>query len=207
MARVTVRAYPGHVRAVSWGASVADVTRNRAERQARRRDRGSYNSVHPTLEVARRLRVEILIVYGSQYGNTQKLAQAMARALSPSHHVRVVHAPVAGTLTADAVDLLFVGAPTQMRGLRLLAKPFLIGLEGRGFGGVRAAAFDTRMGDFAQTVASEAIARHLVGAGCRLVAEPESFLVLGLDGPLANGEVERAAAWAVGVAQSVATPA
>ena len=151
--------------------------------------------------------MEILIVYGSQYGNTQKLAQAMARALSPSHHVRVVHAPVARTLSAEGVDLLFVGAPTQMRGLRLLAKPFLIGLEGRGFGGVRAAAFDTRMGDFAQTVASEAIARHLVGAGCRLVAEPESFLVLGLDGPLANGEVERAAAWAVGVAQSVATPA
>ena len=65
----------------------------------------------------------------------------------------------------SGVDLLFVGAPTQMRGLRLLAKPFLVGLEGRGFLGVHAAAFDTRMGDFAQTLASEAIARHLVGAG------------------------------------------
>jgi flavodoxin len=151
--------------------------------------------------------VEILIVYGSQYGNTQKLAQAMGRALSPAHHVRVVYAPAGRTMTAEGVDLLFVGAPTQMRGLRLLAKPFLDGLEGRGFAGVRAAAFDTRMGDFIQTVASEAIARHLVGAGCRLVAEPESFLVRGLDGPLARGEQERAAAWAVAVAQAVATPA
>lgn len=151
--------------------------------------------------------MEILIVYGSQYGNTQKLAQAMARALSPEHHVRVAHAPAARTMTAEGVDLLFVGAPTQMRGLRLLAKPFLAGLEGRGFAGVRAAAFDTRMGDFAQTVASEAIARHLVGAGCRLVAEPEGFLVLGLDGPLARGEEERAGAWALGVVQAVAAPA
>ena len=151
--------------------------------------------------------MEVLIVYGSQYGNTQRLAQGMARALVPSHNVRVVHAPAAGSLTAEGVDLLIVGAPTQMRGLRLLAKPFLMGLEGRGFGGIRAAAFDTRIGDFAQTVASDAIARHLVGAGCRLVAEPESFLVLGLDGPLAKGEEERAAAWAVGVAQAVSTPA
>jgi len=52
--------------------------------------------------------VEILIVYGSQYGNTQKLAQAMAHALSPEHHVRVVHAPAARTMTAAGVDLLFV---------------------------------------------------------------------------------------------------
>ncbi len=140
--------------------------------------------------------MRILIVYASQYGNTQKIAQAMSKALAAEHDVRVLHAPAARTITAKGVDLLFVGAPTQMRGLRLLAKPFLAGLEGRGFGGVPAVAFDTRMADFVQTIASDVIARHLVGAGCRLVAPPASFLVLGLDGPLAAGEEARAASWA-----------
>jgi flavodoxin len=144
--------------------------------------------------------MRILIVYASQYGNTQRLAQAMGRALASDHEVRVVHAPAAGNLTAQDVDLLFVGAPTQMRGLRLLAKPFLVALEARGFSGVPAAAFDTRMDGFVQTIASDVIARHLVGSGCRLVAEPASFLVAGLDGPLLEGEVERAATWARSVA-------
>lgn len=147
--------------------------------------------------------MRILIVYASQYGNTQKLAQAMGRGLEPDHEVRVVHAPAALDVTAEGVDLLIVGAPTQMRGLRLLAKPFLVGLEGRGFGGLPAAAFDTKMGGFIQTVASDVIARHLVGAGCRLVAEPASFLVAGLDGPLVEGEEERAASWARSAAAAV----
>jgi flavodoxin len=147
--------------------------------------------------------MKILIVYGSQYGNTQKLAQAMGKALAAEHDVRVLHAPAAHGVTAEGVDLLIVGAPTQMRGLRLLAKPFLAGLEGRGFGGVPAAAFDTRMGEFVQTIASDVIARHLVGAGCQLVAPSASFLVLGLEGPLATGEEERAAAWARSVVEAV----
>ena len=151
--------------------------------------------------------MRILIVYASQYGNTQKLAQAMGKVLAPEHDVRVLHAPAARTVTAEGVDLLFVGAPTQMRGLRLLAKPFLAGLEGRGFGGVLAAAFDTRMGDFVQTIASDVIARHLVGAGCRLVTPPASFLVLGLNGPLATGEEERAASWARSVVEGVSVSA
>ena len=146
--------------------------------------------------------MRIVIVYASQYGNTQKLAQAMGRTLAPDHEVRIVHAPAARTMTAEGVDLLFVGAPTQMRGLRLLAKPFLVGLEGRGFTGVPAAAFDTRMDGLVQTFASDVIARHLVGSGCQLVAEPASFLVAGLAGPLVEGEERRAASWARSVAAS-----
>jgi hypothetical protein len=123
--------------------------------------------------------VNILIVYGSQYGNTQRIAQQMARALAVEHDVVVVHAPAAQTTTADDIDLLIVGAPTQMRGHRNLADPFLAGLEERGFGGVAAAAFDTRLADLPQRT---------------------GFHVRGLDGPLAVGEEARAAEWAVDVA-------
>lgn len=150
--------------------------------------------------------MEILVVFGSQYGNTQRIARAIARALSSDHHVRVIPAAAASEISDAGVDLLFVGAPTQMRGLRLLAKPFLDGLKQRRFAGTAAVAFDTRMDLGPQLLGSTVISRHLVDAGCRLVTQPESFLVLGLEGPLADGEEERAEAWARAVVRAVAAP-
>jgi flavodoxin len=147
--------------------------------------------------------VEILVVYGSQYGNTQRIAQAIARALSSEHHVRVIPASAASEIRGDDIDLLFVGAPTQMRGLRLLARPFLDGLVERGFVGTAAAAFDTRMDLGPQLLESTVISHHLVEAGCRLMMEPQSFLVLGLEGPLADGEEERAEVWARAIVGAV----
>lgn len=151
--------------------------------------------------------MDVLIVYGSQYGNTQRIAQAIAATLSAEHAVRTVQAAVATDVTGEDVDLLFVGAPTQMRGFRLLAKPFLDGLEDRGFDGTPAAAFDTRLDLGPQALESEVIAERLEAAGCLLVAKPQSFLVVGLEGPLVPGEEARAAAWAQAVARNVSSRA
>jgi flavodoxin len=142
--------------------------------------------------------VNILIVYGSQYGNTQRIAQEMARALTVDHDVLIAHAPAAQTTTADDIDLLIVGAPTQMRGHRNLADPFLAGLEERGFGGVATAAFDTRLPDLTQRTGAMVIADRLERTG---------FYVRGLDGPLADGEEARAARWAADVAAGAALTA
>lgn len=43
--------------------------------------------------------------------------------------------------------------------------------------------------------AAKPIAGRLTRAGGTLVAEPEGFVVLDSEGPLKEGEVERAAAW------------
>ena len=43
--------------------------------------------------------------------------------------------------------------------------------------------------------ASKSIGRHLARHGARIAAAPESFLVGGLTGALAGGELERARAW------------
>ena len=147
--------------------------------------------------------MEILVIFGSQYGNTHRIARAIARSLSSEHRVRVLPAAAASEVSGAGIDLLFVGAPTQMRGLRLLAKPFLDGLVERGFAGTRAAAFDTRMDLGPQLLESTVISNQLVEAGCRLVAKPESFLVLGLEGPLAEGEEDRAESWARAVVRTV----
>ena len=151
--------------------------------------------------------MDVLIVYGSQFGTTERLASTMALALGREHQVRVVHARDAAHVTGAGVDLLIVGAPTQLHGLRLLARPFLTGLADRGFRDVAAAAFDTRLagGPDRTGAAADGIARRLEAAGCRLVRRPEGFLVSDLKGPLAEGEDARAVDWALDVA-AAATP-
>ena len=104
--------------------------------------------------------MRVLIVYGSQFGTTEHLAREMGAAISVLHDVDVVPAHEAEDLLGAGYHLLVVGAPTQFKGHRLLARGFLKGLEAHGFGGVAAAAFDTRAhGDRGSTgSAAEAIA-------------------------------------------------
>ncbi len=153
--------------------------------------------------------MNILIVYGSKYGNTRRLAEVMGAAIGPPHTVRVVEERDAEDLFGVDVDLLIVGSPTQIHGLHLIGRRFLGNLRRRAFGGVAAAAFDTRLpGPVSRTgAASSGIAQRLEAAGCRLVVPPESFLVAASEGPLAEGEETRAGTWArsvVGAATLVA---
>ena len=145
--------------------------------------------------------MRILIVFGSQFGNTEHVARVIATALEPRHTVHVVAAGDARSLTGDGVDLLIVGAPTQLFGRRLLVRSFLAGLKRHRFTGMPAAAFDTRMGTPTEknAASSELIADRLLAAGCHLVAPAESFLVAGFTGPLVEGEEERARTWACDV--------
>ncbi len=69
--------------------------------------------------------------------------------------------------------------------------------------GIRAGAFDTRyhMSAWKSGSAAHGIANKLKRAGASLLVEPESFFVAEREGPLEEGELERAARWAEGVFQ------
>ncbi len=151
--------------------------------------------------------MDILIVYGSQSGTTERLARTMGDALSTDHRVWVMRPQAAAAVVGAGVDLLIVGTPARLHGVRMLVGPFLAGLGERGFRDVAAAAFDTRIpGRIERTgPAAVNVARQLTAAGCRLVRPPEGFLVAGLRGPLVEGEVSRSARWARDVA-AAATP-
>lgn len=153
--------------------------------------------------------MNVVVVHGSQFGNTERIARLIGAAIEPSNRVQVLAAKDARALSGDAIDLLVVGAPTQMFGRRLLVRSFLDGLKRQGFGRVAAAAFDTRMGTPTEknAAASETIAARLQAAGCRLVVPPESFLVAGFTGPLVAGEEERATRWASEVVERLAVSA
>ena len=112
-------------------------------------------------------------------------------------------------LTGDDVDLLLIGAPTQVHGWRLLVRPFLTTLREQAFVGVATAAFDTRMGGptLGTGSAAEAIAKRARAAGCRLVAPPTGFHVSEVHGHPLPGEEDRAVAWALAAAEAVAITA
>jgi hypothetical protein len=65
---------------------------------------------------------------------------------------------------------------------------------------LNAAAFDTRVGGRLAGGAATAIARRLSHRGVRLVGSPAAFRVVSVTGPLAPGELARAADWAAGLA-------
>jgi len=146
--------------------------------------------------------MKALIVYDSVYGNTEKIARAIAEAITPSGEVKVLRAAEANASELASPDLLIVGSPTHggrptpaiQNLLNRIAQPSLKGMK--------LAAFDTRsQGELARVFGNAAghIADDLTKRGATLVATPAGFLVTGTKGPLKEGEPERAQRWARGI--------
>ena len=156
--------------------------------------------------------LKVLVIYDSQYGNTEKIAWAIRDALSDGAETRLVRASNVAPSDMSAVDLLIVGSPTQ----RFHAtEPIDHLLKGVSLRGVQAAAFDTRFdmhevdsralrlavkvaGDEA-AYAAPRISAALEKVGATIVALPEGFIVTGTEGPLRDGELPRAVEWAKGI--------
>jgi hypothetical protein len=158
-----------------------------------------------------------LVVYESVYGNTRAVAEAVADGLAACGEVEVQ--PVQEADDAG-FDLVVVGGPTHMHGMTssfsrraavkageedgVTVEPHAGDETGlrqwireRAGGGRPSVAFDTRIDRSPRLtgMAARGIARRLHGAGYTALAEPESFFVEDSEGPLADGEVERARAW------------
>lgn len=153
--------------------------------------------------------MRILVAYDTTFGNTERIARAIAAALAEAGVVEI--RPIGEVQARDiaAVDLLVAGGPTQRHGASPALVAWLQELARSDLGGTRAAVFDTRypMAKLWSGSAADAIARWLRRAGCTLAGRPESFFVE-TDAPqpgegrrhdlarLQLGEVERAAVWA-----------
>jgi flavodoxin len=142
--------------------------------------------------------MKVLVICDTEYGNTWKLASAMAETLQPyAEEVTAVKAADAPGISMAEYDLLLVGGPTQGHGISPRLKAVFEGVPHDALKDVPALAFDTRMNMFKLLTgaASEGIARRLTELGATMLLPPESFLVAGGEGPLMEGEVERAVAW------------
>ncbi|MEA5454347.1 flavodoxin domain-containing protein [Sinomonas sp. JGH33] len=137
--------------------------------------------------------MEAVVVYESQFGNTRQIAEAISRGLGDGARA-VVPDEVRPEKLAPG-SLLVVGSPIV--GWRPLEDigAWLASMDPGSLKGLRAAAFDTRVRLFFHGDAAKKIARALDAAGAELVADPIWFYVEGKEGPLLDGELERAEQW------------
>jgi flavodoxin len=149
--------------------------------------------------------MKALIVYDSVYGNTEKIAKAVAEAITPSNEVKVLRVGEANPSELASVNLLIVGSPTHAGRPVPAVQDFLKKVPELSLKGISVAAFDTRISKKIVGVfgyAAGRIAGNLKKKGGTLIASPEGFFVTGGQGPLREGELERAAGWAKGILQS-----
>jgi flavodoxin len=141
-----------------------------------------------------------IVIYDTKFGNTAKVAEAIARGAGGRGGVRVLDTREAARPLTERPDLLIVGGPTQRRGASPALRGFVDTLPPT-LRGVPAATFDTRYRGATWLMGSAAneAARYLGKAGARIVAPPESFFIE-RGGPVESqgleaGELERAEAW------------
>lgn len=173
--------------------------------------------------------MRIAVVYESIYGNTGAVAAAIAEGLAEHGDVtslRPDEPPV-------QADLVVFGAPTHAHGLpskmsRADIEKEVAERKERGekidyypTAGVRmliedlpyaddtpAACFDTRFEKSKVLTGSAAktMTKKLRRRGYRMVAPPESFFVEGTEGPLKEGELDRARAWGTSIGALATVP-
>lgn len=145
--------------------------------------------------------MKAVVLYDTAYGNTRTIAESVASKLGPGAAAVPVDGFDPGTLHPG--DLLVVGSP--INGWKPTARiaESLADLGRRGLAGVQAAAFDTRVKLFIHGDAARKMTKSLTEAGATIVSGPMAFYVKGSEGPLLEGEAERAAAWAADLAASL----
>ncbi|HEX5570699.1 MAG TPA: flavodoxin family protein [Ktedonobacterales bacterium] len=147
-----------------------------------------------------------LIVYDSQYGNTERIAQEIGESLSALGRARAVRVDAVRASDLEDVELLFIGSPTQGWRPTQTIQSYLRSPSFDQLRGAHVACFDTRFQKPRWLTGSAAgvMAKRLRERGIEPAAEPTSFFVGGTEGPLLDGEVERAKAWAMGIARRLA---
>jgi len=149
--------------------------------------------------------MKAVVIYDSVYGNTEKIAQAIGDGLAGD--AKVVRVGDVNPSELQAFDLLIVGSPVHGGRATPAIEALLQQLPAHSLEGKRVAAFDTRFESEEQGIglrilmsviryAAERIAKELAKKGGRLAAEPEGFIVEQKEGPLKQGELERASTWA-----------
>jgi flavodoxin len=141
--------------------------------------------------------MKALVVYDSQFGNTEKIAKTVAAGIGGD--VTVVKAGAANIADLGFYNLIVVGAPTMGGQYPTAMQSFLNKIPADSLKDKKVAAFDTRLKTKLVKMlgyAAGRIEKKLAEKGGRVVAPAEGFLVKGAKGPLLDGEAERAAAWA-----------
>ncbi|GIJ48122.1 flavodoxin [Virgisporangium aliadipatigenens] len=163
-----------------------------------------------------------LVVYESMFGNTRAIANAVAEGLATGMPVDVTEVGAAPA-TFDA-ELVVIGGPTHAFSMsrpatrRDAAQKADGAIVSTGIGvrewldrqrstleGRQVAAFGTRMDSFMSGSAAKSLQRRLGRLGARVAVPFGDFHVEGMQGPLPEGELDRARRWGEVLAAAVTT--
>jgi len=145
--------------------------------------------------------MKALVIYDSQYGNTETIAKAIGAGFSGDVRVKKV-----SDVTPDDVTwskFFIIGSPTQGGRPTAAIKTFIDKLSSDALTGKRLAAFDTRAkGIFPKLFgwAADKIETSLKTKSGNPTAAPKGFFVKSTKGPLFEEEEEKATAWAKAIA-------
>ena len=169
-----------------------------------------------------------LVIYESMFGNTQRIAQAIAEGIATKLPVATIEVSDAPEEIGGEIDLLVVGGPTHVHGMsnprtrqsaaersggvlvsrRIGVREWLDQARAQVFD-IHAAAFDTRLNGNAIFTGSAAkgYVKGLRSAGFRVDWPPQSFLVNSRIAPsedaLLAGQLQEARAWGEAIASKV----
>jgi flavodoxin len=147
--------------------------------------------------------IKVLIVYDSRFGNTEKIARAISEAITDE--VEILRPREMNPTELGSADLLIVGSPTWGGRPTQDMREFLGKIPANALKNIHVASFDTRDNSMLTKIFGKAagrIADSLKEKGGTLIVPPEGFVVKGLQGPLRDGELERARGWAKGMLAS-----
>lgn len=154
--------------------------------------------------------MNIMIVFESFYGNTERVAQTIADGLQQCGHVTTVRVSPDLPLDLASVDLLVLGCPIISWKPSMGMQAFIGKITPLEFRGKPFVCFDTRVRGPKWIVgdACEGMTASLSAMGGRPLTPPEKFFVRSKQGPLEKDELEHAAAWTkILVQKSVEKPA
>ncbi|MGE5131362.1 MAG: flavodoxin family protein [Gemmatimonadota bacterium] len=174
-------------------------------------------------------------LFGNTRSVAEAIADGVRQA-DPSAHVDLLPVANAKAEQVARAQLLVVGGPTHMRGMTsdMTRRKGLENEEqaardkGRGFApeagaagpgirdwfgalpkatpGAHAAAFDTRAGFRLAGGAAKKISQRLRRQGYGLVGKPAGFIIEGTEGPLRDGERDKARAWGAALVSALVQP-
>jgi flavodoxin len=159
--------------------------------------------------------MKALVVYESLFGNTEQVALAITSGLSKHGEVELIEVTDAPAVITEPFDLLVLGGPTHAFSMTrpstredafrqgaaqgstaIGLREWLEHLTG-GPHSEQVATFDTRVAKVRHLPGSAAkgAAKVALKLGYEAAAQPESFYVEDVSGPLIDGELSRAQAW------------
>lgn len=136
--------------------------------------------------------MKTLVIYDSMFGNTEKVARALASGMRERGvAVDCIRATAVDVGTLGAYDMLVTGGPTQGFGLSAAMKTFTERLKDADVRDKKAFAFDTKLKSRFAGSAAKGIEQRMKQHGMKVVKPYASAIVRGRKGPLKEGTEEQ----------------